>query len=639
MFYRTFFILLLFPLFLFAQTDSVKTTLSEVVVSATKTQTPYYAVGNSVSVITANEISQKQLNSVVDVLKEMPGLSVYQLGGPGMMAYVNMRGMNTNHTLVIIDGAEMNDPSSVSNAFDFSSLNTCDIERIEIVRGPQSTLYGSDAVAGVVNIFTKKGGVKPSYSFFGEGGSNGFYRGNLSVSGSQDFINYFISAGKTGSDGVSAADSKFGNNEKDGYANNTVTTNINFDFSNWFNINTLYKYTKFDTDLDQNEKLGDDPNFTFKSEEHIFKGSASLKLFDGKWDQQLTTTFVKRFSNSIDRIDESHQNTSSASHTDGKRIKLDWQNNLSFVPNNLITFGLETETEKANTNYYSESTWGPYESLFPRQSVTTTGLYLQDQINISSAFFTSLGVRYDDNEKFGGETTFRISPAYFISSTGTKIRTSYGTGFKAPSLYYLFDPLYGNPDLKPEKSKGFDFGVDQFLFNNNYRFSLTYFNMKLENMFGYDANYKTINIAKASSSGWEFSFSISKIYNFSFNANYTYTKTKDDYEGSADYDKPLIRRPSNRFFIAVNYEPVNDLNLGLQVRYTGKRDDKDFSNYTTVRVTLPDYTVADLSASYKILDYLRLNVRVENLFDKEYEDVLYYGTLGRSLYAGINFEL
>ena len=162
---------LLVQLSVSAQNDSIKTTLSEVVVTATKTETQYYALGSTVTIITSEEISKKQLNTVVELLRSVPGLSIVQQGGPGKLANVFVRGANSNHTLVIVDGAEMNDASSPNNAFDFSSMNTNDVDRIEIVRGPQSTLYGSDAIAGVINIITKRGTDKPQYSFFGEGGS------------------------------------------------------------------------------------------------------------------------------------------------------------------------------------------------------------------------------------------------------------------------------------------------------------------------------------------------------------------------------------------------------------------------------------------------------------------------------------
>ena len=279
----TFFILLFITVSVSAQTDSVKTTLSEIVVTATRTETPTIAIGSSVSVITATEISERQLNSVVDVLRELPGISVYQQGGPGKLSYVSMRGANSNHTLVILDGVVMNDPSSLNNAFDFSYLNTNDIDRIEVVRGPQSTLYGSDAIAGVINIITKKGSMKPEYSFSGETGSNGFYRANVSALGRAGFLDYAVTATRNGSHGVSAADSRYGNSEKDGYSNDAFTSHFTINVQKNFSLNFLYKFTKAESALDQNDKFGDDPNFNYNLEEQVFKGGLKLSLFDGKW--------------------------------------------------------------------------------------------------------------------------------------------------------------------------------------------------------------------------------------------------------------------------------------------------------------------------------------------------------------------
>lgn len=625
--------------FTFAQSDTIKTTLSEIVVTANRTETPYYSLASSVTVITAEEISKHHLNTVVDVLREVPGISIIQQGGWGKISSIFMRGANSNHTLVFIDGVKMNDASSPNNAFDFSTLNTNDIEKIEIVRGPQSTLYGSDAIAGVVNIITKQNIKKQNYSFSIEGGSHSFYKGNLSLDGNYGIMNYFISAIGTGSKGISASNSKYGNSESDGFSNNSFTSKLNFNFLPNLKLNLLYKYTKLKTDLDQNEKLGDDPNYKYKVEEQLFKSSIKANLFDDKWEQILSASLTKRLSNSIDEFDAVRPSTSSDSYNRAQRIKFDWQNNFNVLPHNLITLGLETELEKANTSYYSNSEWGPYVSIFPEKSVRTSGIYFQDQINIANSFFTSLGLRFDKHEKFGSITTFRIAPAYYFSSTNTKVKMSYGTGFKAPSLYYLFDPLFGNPDLKPEESKGWDFGFEQFFANGNLSFGITYFTLNLSNMFGYDANFRTINIAKASSKGLEIFASVSNQERFSINANYTFNETKDEYENSSDYNKPLLRRPKHQAYLSANYKFNNEFNLAAQLKYVGRRDDKDFSTYPAKRVTMPDYAIVNLSASFKLFSYVEIYGRIENLFDKDYEEVLYYGTLGRTFYLGCNLNL
>jgi vitamin B12 transporter len=531
LFYQAAAVFLLFQMVTLAQKDSVKTVLSEIVVTATKTETPYYELGSSVTVINSDDISKKQLTTVVDVLREVPGLTVIQEGGPGKLTNVFMRGADANLTLVICDGVVMNDASSPDNGFDFSKLNTNDIEKIEIVRGPQSTLYGSEAIGGVINIITKHGSGLPQYSFSSEGGSNNYYRGNLSALGGIDKFNYSVQYSRSTTAGVSAADSRYGNTEKDGYANTSFTSNLGYDFSPDAKLSLIYKYTKANSGLDQDGKYGDDPNYTYNEEDQLFAGRFNFALFNGIWQAQFNASYNKSFDHSLDLTDTTRHITLWDGYYKFQRVKYDWQNNLRFTKENTITLGVETQSDTAS----SSSIYGSYASIFPAKAIRTTSVYFQDQVSIDSAFFATAGMRYDKNQMFGGVTTFRIAPAYLINSTNTKIKMSYGTGFKAPSLFYLYDPSYGNPNLQPEKSKGWDAGVEQYFDKGNIIFGLTYFNLKFEDMFGYDSNYREINIAKASSYGLEFVASVLNIRNFSINASYTYTKTNDDYnDGTND---------------------------------------------------------------------------------------------------------
>jgi vitamin B12 transporter len=632
-------LLFLFPLFISAQSDTIKTTLQEVVISATRTGTPYYTLASSVSIISADDIARKQYYSVVDLLREIPGVAIIQQGGPGKLSNLFLRGANPNHTLVIVDGTEMNDPSSPNNAFDFSFLSTHDIERIEVVRGPQSTLYGSEALAGVINIFTKRGSENRSYNLQTEGGSNNFLRTNLSTSGKLGLIDYFLSLNRIGSDGVSASNSKLGILEKDGFINNGLTAAFGFDLNGFGQLGINYRITKAESDLDQSEKYGDDPNFSYRIEEQILSANLSKSFLDGKWENRINTSLIRRYSNALDDFDDIRPNIYSDSYNRSSRIKFEWQNNLRLIENNLITIGIETEREKANTSYLSESEWGPYNSTFPEESVIITGIYIQDQVNISNALFAAIGFRVDKHQRFGSVTTFRFAPAYYFSNLDLKLKFTYGTGFKAPSLYYLFDPMFGNPELKPERSKGWDIGFEKYLSDKKILIGLTYFDLRMENMFGFDSNFRTVNIAQASSNGIELYTSLINIERFSIIANYTFTETKDLFGGSADFNQQLLRRPKHQASLNVNYMLGDNLNLNTGLRYMGNRDDKDFSTFPALRVTLPEYLLVNISASYKLLEYLQLTGRVENLFDEEYEEVLYYGTVGRSFYVGLNLSL
>ncbi|KAF0151860.1 MAG: TonB-dependent receptor [Ignavibacteria bacterium] len=624
---------------IFSQSDSVKTTLTEIIVSATKTATPYYAIGSSVSVIASEDIQRRQSKTVADVIRDIPGLTVVQQGGPGKLTNVTMRGANSNHTLVILDGVKMNDPSSPNNAFDFSALNTREIDRIEVVRGPQSTLYGSDAIAGLINIITKKGDGKPSFSFEGEGGTNKYYRGSVSANGAIEKLHYSIVASQSATDGISAANSIYGNTERDGNTNTSFSSRLDYDFNSKLKAGLIYKFLKAKTDLDHGEKFGDDPNYTYKQEEHIVKANIAGSFFDGVLEQNISVSHLKRFAHALDLVDAEHPSTSSDGFNNSYRFKLDWQNIVKAVPNNLITFGVETETESAATSYISSGPWGPYESLFPRESIRNNGIYLQNQLNVENELFVTAGLRFDNNQKFGSITTYRIAPVYFIASTQTKIKATYGNGFKAPSLFNLFDPAFGNPNLKPEKSKGLDFGIEQYFGRQNYFIGFTYFNLNLTDMLGYDSNFRTINIAKAKTNGFEITCSAEPSSKLSLSANYTFTETKDESEKSIDFGKQLLRRPKHQFNLSSNIKLIEELNLNMALRYIGKREDKDFGAFPSKRVTMQGYLLVNFAASYQLFNSFSLNARIENLFDKKYEEVLFYGTLGRSLYVGFNFNL
>jgi vitamin B12 transporter len=636
---KIFWVLFFIPILIFPQSDTLKTFLKDIIVTATKTETPFYTIASSISIISSEEINQKQYYSVVDLLKEVPGVVLTQQGSYGKLSNIFMRGSNSNHTLVLIDGVEINDASSPNNAFDFSLLTTSDIERIEIVRGPQSTLYGSDAIAGVVNIVLKEGEKNKKLNIKTIGGSNNFYSLNLNSTGLFGPIEYFFSAIKSGSDGISTSSARYGNAEKDGFINNGITSRIGFNIPSIGKLKLTYKFVNLDSELDQNEINGDDVNFKFDTEEQLFNSNLHVNSFGGKWEKIFNASYVKKYSHTIDGFDNLHPHNYMESYSSFSRFKFDWQNNLRLLENNLITVGFETETEKAYSNFYSETVWGPFESNFPKASSKTIGVYLQDQINLFNSIFASVGFRYDHHEKFGGVTTFRIAPAYFINSTNSKIKFTYGTGFKSPSLYYLFDPMFGNPELKPEKSVGWDFGFEQNLFNDIMQIDITYFNLKLENMFGFDASFKTINIAKASSKGIEISTKYKVNNDLSFNFNYTFNETKDEYDRSSDFDKQLIRRPKHNANLIVNYLPFQNFSLNAQFRLVGERDDKDFSSFPIKRITLPGYLLFNLSTSYELIKEISLSGRIENIFNKHYEEVLYFGTLGRSFYFGIEVNL
>jgi vitamin B12 transporter len=533
----------------------------------------------------------------------------------------------------------MNLPSESSNLYDFANLPAESINKIEILRGPQSTLYGSDALAGVVNIVTKKGMGKPNFLLSAEGGSYNSFKGSAVLSGNYEKLNYFFSFSRTQSDGFSAAGEKYGNVEKDGYKGNNLFTRLGYDLSASSGINIYARFVKAETDLDQfGGEFGDDPTYKYNLEEFTTRAEGYFSLIDGLWEQKVGASFYKNLRKYS--YDSTLFNPSSSnSRYDGRKFKIDLQNNFFLNEENILTFGIETELEQAETYFYSLSQFGPYESFLPKSDTYTTGLYLQDQFNIEKRFFASAGIRYDHHTKFGGAFTFRIAPAFILWETGTKIKATIGTGFKAPSIVYLYDPFFGNENLNPETSIGFDVGVEQYIWSSGISVGLNYFSNEFSDLIGLDENFKSINIDKAKTEGVEFYAKINTLDFLSIKVNYTYTNAVNKSRNSIDFGKKLLRRPNHRVAIYADYIISDRADVNLEIIYVGDKADKNFSTFPAQRVNLEAYTLLNISGHFRLLKFLKLFTRVENLLDIDYEEVYGYGTPGLSAFAGLKINL
>lgn len=622
------------------KSDSLKTyQYSDVIVTATRSITPQLEIASSVTVLNEKTLSERNNNSLADLLREVPGLSIARQGGPGTMARAFIRGASPRHTLVMIDGVPVNDPSSLDNSFDFSGLQTDNIERIEVLRGPQSTLYGSDAMAGVISIFTKKGEGSPKFKLSAEGGSYNTFRTNASVNGSNNLLEYSASFSRLNSGGFSAAGEKYGNREADGTLNNSLLARLGIKLSPVFSLDFNYDYIRSDADLDQNYKLGDDPNFTSETEQSVFRTALNTRLFDGKWLQTFSFSSLRYINHTTDDSDMVNHYSSIADF-DGTKYKFEWLNHIMLDKNNTLTFGADHSVEKAATFYMSDQ-YGLYMTSFPainqpEPEASITGLFLQDQFSFDTGLFGSLGVRYDKHNKFGSNFTFRIAPAYLVSVTNTKIKATFGTAFKSPSLFNLLDPFYGNPDLKPEKNSGWDAGFEQYFFSSRVVFGASYFSNKFTDLLGMDKNNKSVNIDKAETKGVELIITALLTAQLKVIANYTYTDSRDKSEGKINYGRELTRRPANVLSLNVNYTS-GDFNMNAEYLSVGKRYDDyyDPEAWMSSRFTLSPYNVVNLAATYNLNRLVTLYGRISNLFNEQYEEVLYYGTPGRSAFAGI----
>lgn len=599
-------------------------TMEPVVVTATRTETPLSQVASSVTVITAEEIEEKQQSQVLDVLRTVPGVVVVRSGGRGAQTSIFLRGTDTRHSLLLIDGIEYRDASSVGGPI-LESLSTANIERIEIVRGAQSVLYGSDAIGGVINIITRKGSGDPEGYISIEGGSYNTWIEKAGFSAGNEAVSASFAASRTDSDGFSAANKKDGNKEKDGFENTTLSFNLGTKVSDIFSMDL-----NVHSDDSQNEYDAYGPvdgDYTQDSELLAGRLQGKLTLLDGLWDIALGVAATDK-----NRI-SSGPAYSDGYEYKGKVTKMDMLNTFRLGENNILLIGAETEKEELESfswlgdySNWPDVTYTPFRY---KKSATNNAVFIQNQFS-AGPLAAVVGLRHDDHDRFGGKTTWRFAASYTIAGTGTRLKASVGTGFKAPSLYQLYGQLppynVGNENLKPEKSLGWDIGVEQSLLAEKLILSLTYFHNDIDDYIDYDYSDGFLNVAGMITQGIESSLAWYPSPLFHVVLNYSYTDSENKLDNSR-----LLKRPLHKGAIDLNLYPVEQLQFNLNLVHVGKRDDSG-------GMVLDAYTLVNLATSYQVADNLKLFGRIDNLFDKDYEEVTGYGTAGLSAYAGIRLS-
>lgn len=611
--------------------------VTEVVVTATRIETASENIPNSVTIITAEEIEQKQAGSVLDVLRSVPALDVAQQGGKGGLTSVFLRGTNSKHTLVLLDGMELNDPINPGRAYDLADLSVDNVERIEILRGSAGTLYGSDAVGGVINIITKKGQGEPSASVTLEGGSYGTGRAAVDVFGGSGNFNYSLGLSRLETGGISAADEKDGNDEEDGYTRDTLAGRLGWEIGGNAEFDITYRSNSGDKDLDFfafGSGIEDDPNYTTSFEQQFLKSSLYLSLLDGVWDQTISVSASKHERSSSDDPDPDHPFDLLRDNYKGELLKYEWQNDLYFGDANILTMGAEWEEESGSSRDYREfedflnpGTSTSSSTEMAEKSTTNGALFVQDQLRIGDDRTITAGIRIDDNERFGDEKTYSVGFISDLFTSSVKTRGTFGTGFKAPTLSELFDPWVGNPDLDPETSTSWDLGVEWT--GSVGSLSATLFENKFEDLIVFDWNtYLLANIDSARSRGVEIYASGDITPILSVTGSLTFTDAEQ-----LDTGEDLDRRAKRKIGVDVTLRPTDNLALGLNTLVVGERPDEGGS------ITLDEYTLVNLTGTYNLTEMVELFGRVENLLDEEYQEVSGYGTVGRSAYVGIRAGL
>lgn len=622
-------------------TTGAATTVAPVVVTATRYPVEAKTVGSTVTVITGDELQKKQSRLALDALRDVPGLAVSRNGPVGAQTQVRIRGAEGNHTLVIIDGVKINNPAAANNA-DIGDILASDIERIEVLRGPQATLYGSNTIGGVINIITKRGKGPATVSGALEGGSFGTVDGRASLGGGNDKANAYVGVSGLHTGGVNA--SRFGD-EEDGYDNVTLNTRAGVNLTDAIEITGSLRYVDTTLEFDDFAGVESGTNFIIPSDADLEQDTSSLSgrvqgkltLLDGAWDH------IVGFSG-LRTTNDTFTDGAKTSFFDADKTIFDYQSNLFFDTPSVadaahgLTFLVERESESAKSSAAGSPT------------IDSTGVAGEYRLTLWDRVFVTGGLRHDFNDRFEDSTSPRVTAAYLHRDTATRLHGSWGEGVQNPTvseLFGFFGTFIGNPDLRPENSVGWDAGIEQSLFGDRVTADVTYFNNRIQDFISSEfvpalGVSRPINLDGTTKvQGVEVSLSAELADNLILSAAYTYTDSKDP-DGAE-----LTRRPQHGASANLNYGFIADedgrnrANVNLDVSYVGDRDDLVFLSPTfeSARTTLDAYTLVDLAGSYEVVPGLAVIARVENLLDEDYEDVFGFRTPGIGVYGGVRGTL
>lgn len=632
-----------------AKAQTVQQLPDLVVTTADRTPEPIGNTGSAISVVSGATLQTTNPGSLVDALRTVPGLDMSESGGPGGIANVRIRGANTGQTLVMIDGIRINDPTAASGDFDFALLGPSAIDHVEVLRGPQSALYGSDAMGGVINIITKSGKGPPQFSARTEAGSYGTVNSSAASTGSQGPWTYAVTGGAGRSTGFSrygyripALEAIFPHLDNDGYDRLGGSARVGYDGGEGFRFESgiLSSYTRSDYDAAvYNPKTGalpDSPSTATRLLNQVW-GKATVDTFDGMWTHSLNVfeTRVNRTFNDVAYKTNMLPANTTATVTDytGNSVGAEYQSTLKMGWAGSLVYGARTQHETADI--FLTKLLPTAVARAPQVSAAqdTNSLFALWQLPLGDRLTLSLGGRVDDVVNVATFETWRTTAAYNIKETGTKLHASAGTGAKTPTLYQLYAPLYGNTTLNPEQSFGYEAGFDQSLFDGRVTLSLTAFANKFNNLIDFVVDPPAfplghyVNITRAETSGLELGADINIFPGFArLTAAYTYLHAKDLSTGLT-----LQRRPSDVARLALTLTPTDKWMIEPRITYVSKR----FSGNNETS-PLDPYTRVDLYTEYKIDPTWKAYARGENIFNAHYQEVLNFGTTGPALYGGVS---
>ena len=589
-----------------------------IMVTATRTETPVSQLPDSVSIISREQIDQQKATTIFEALRSVPGLNIRKSGSIGRQSEMTIRGSSTSQVLVMIDGVQVN--SATTGTFNFANLTTDNIERIEVVRGAQSTLYGSDAMGGLINIVTRKGKGKPKFSIRSEFGTlERTFNESINSSGSLGKFNYSVDVARVDSDGRGSDDD---------YDKTNISSKFGYKISETINFDAAMRYNDSMVALDDGA-FRQDPNRFSQSEDFNMNAVVNQSLTDW-WSQSLKFSFADSDLVSIDRANPG------TAETTNSRFRLDthiytgnWQHTLKYRDIDTFVVGFEFENQSADNRTFDEA-------------LINRGWYFQNQLKLWDRFFFNAGLRLDDNNTFGKDVNPKLSIAYHLKETDTKFKANYGKGFRGPTLNQLFFPNFGNPILDPEESESYDLGFQQYLFDDKFFFGVTYFNNRFSNLIeAVDTGgfvFEARNLGFVRTEGIEAEAVIKPFEGLTLRGTFTKTNTRDGAK------KELRRQPRKQGSVNINYSFLDKFNINVDDTIVGNsRDGTDGGGITpTGRPTIRTNTGVhklDAALSYDYSEHLQVYTRAENVLDIQYDEILGFRSAGARFFFGVKLSM
>ena len=650
---------LLLPVFAVAAQADNTPVAPEVLVTTGVEPLPTKQVASSFTIVTAEDIETFQYRDVADALKSVPGLHVVQSGARGSQTSIFTRGASSNQTLVMVNGLPVNDPASPGGAANLANIPLDNVERIEIVRGPQSALYGSQAMGGVVNIITKTGSETPVTTLRVEGGTLGTLNTHANTGGTAGNVDYFLSLSREATNGSDVTPARLRDargKEKDGNEVVSASGRIGAKLNEHLNASAFVQYTDSHTDIDDDgATAGFVPVFqnfdsTYKSRRLQASGEISGRFLGGQWRPRFSVGVTQYKSDLADNPDPGGSIYLADVEYEGRTLQTRFENALDIHPQHLLTFGGSYARDDYSSNGLRDF-GGFVVTSASDADADAFAVYAADHMTFGERFFATLSLHHDMPDDLKNHTSYTIAPGYYHPETDTRLTASYGTGFKTPSLFQRFGSEFsaflgfpagqytGNPNLKPEKSRGWEVGIEQGFAGGKARAGATWFENSVKDAIEivFDpltGDSTAANLQRFDVKGLESFIEVNPTERLTARIDYTWMSLDTN---TAAVVGALTRRPRHEIGLTASWRPWDSTVFSTNIQWVDPDRDIPRDGFGFYVYQAP-YTVVNIAASHRLTESVQLTARINNLLDKTYEPAHGLEAPGIEALAGVAFS-